>query len=57
MHAVVEIDVGNARTVPPDELAGARSLIGVTSFVAFDQIGLGLNHDPGTSPPDQFGSD
>src|SRR6266446_7847656 len=54
VHAVVKIDVGDPGLVAPNESARARAAEGVTRFVVFDEIGLGLNDDACTFFPDQL---
>jgi hypothetical protein len=57
VHAIVEINVGRARFIAPNELSRARAPESVTRFVAFDQIGLRLNDNADTLFPDQLRPD
>jgi hypothetical protein len=57
MDAVVEIDVSGTGFVSPNKFTRARSAEGVTRFVAFHQIGLGLNYHAGAPSPNQLRAD
>lgn len=57
MDAVVEIDISGTGFVSANKFTRARSAEGVTRFVAFHQISLGLNDDAGAPSPDQLRAD
>src|SRR5690348_8129056 len=57
MNAVIEIDVGRARAIPPNELARARPAESVRGLVAFDHIGFALDHDPAAFSPNETCAD
>ena len=56
VYAIIEIDVGGAGPVEPNEFTRARATESVTSLIAFNHVRLALDHDSTASSPHQFRS-
>jgi hypothetical protein len=57
MHAVVEINVGCARTIPLDKRARTGTNETVTRFVTDRVVSFGLNDNTSAAIPIQFAAD